>query len=99
MLHVEHRCRCGRDARPGQRKCRECHAEYMRGWRAKRGRGSVLADVTIERDRCCDVFAMNLALELIRQKLDQALKADPLGVTRLHVCLIVEKDRKGDLDP
>ena len=28
---------CGiRPAQPGQRKCKECHAEYMRAWRAKR---------------------------------------------------------------
>jgi len=32
---------CGRDARIGQRTCRECHAEYMRGFRVKRERSKL----------------------------------------------------------
>jgi hypothetical protein len=27
---------CGRERRDGQRDCRECHAETMRNWRAKK---------------------------------------------------------------
>ena len=41
-----------------------------------------------------DVSARNAALERIRNELDQALKADPLGVTCLHVALSVEKQAK-----
>lgn len=36
---------CGiRPAQPGQRKCRECHAEYMRQWRQKRVSVNLTAD-------------------------------------------------------
>ena len=35
----ENCARCGaRPRKPGQGYCKECHAEYMREWRAKRAR-------------------------------------------------------------
>jgi hypothetical protein len=40
-----------------------------------------------------DVYARDAALERIRNELDQAIEADPLGLTRLHVALSVEKGR------
>lgn len=64
--------------------------------------GSVLVHVTIDRTARAkggDVFTRNAALERIRNELDQALRADPLGVTRLHVCLTIEKGRQRDTDP
>lgn len=29
-------CKCGNERRPSGRYCPECHASYMRGWRANR---------------------------------------------------------------
>ncbi len=100
MFPVEHRCACGHVSRPGQRKCRECHAEYMRGWRARHGVGSVLVVATIEpadRARVGDVATRIGALERIRNELDQALKADPVGVRRYHVALTVENVTKSGI--
>lgn len=37
MTHVQHCSGCGRPhERKGQRKCRGCHAAYMRAWRVAR---------------------------------------------------------------
>ncbi len=30
------KCKCGNQARPGQRTCPECHATYMREWRQRK---------------------------------------------------------------
>ncbi len=95
-------CACGREARPGQRTCRCCHAAYMRRWRSKAAACALLVCTSIDgaaRARGGDIFARNAALERIRGVLDQALNADPLRLARFHVSLTVEKGRGGDLDP
>lgn len=73
----------------------------MRHWREKTIRGSVLVHVTIDRAarvKCGDVFTRQAALERIRNALDQALLADPLGVRRYNIVLTSERISEPDPD-
>jgi hypothetical protein len=61
---------CGRRPRiPGQRRCRECHAEYMRGWRA--GRTSMMLTAE-ERALVLEFRRELLEQELTRRQQEQA---------------------------
>ena len=52
-------CRCGNQARQGQRCCKSCHAAYMRGWRLDMG--VLLTEVFNLGDQCIS-FQLNYAV-------------------------------------
>jgi len=65
--------------------------------RARALPGSLAAHTTItpeSRDLAGDIGARIRALESIRNALDQAMSADPLGIRRYHVGLTIETIEK-----
>lgn len=58
------RCRCGQPARVGQRRCRACHAAYMREWR----KSHPLTGEARERDNARHIAGMALKRGQIERK-------------------------------
>ena len=91
MTETEQDCRpellcttCGlRPRQPGQRKCRECHAEYMRDWRLKQTTIR-LEDANYEYLRRLSFDTRRSMSRLINEAIEKQRRADVSRETKDH---------------